>query len=97
MINILSEQPFTLRQIAALLPGSNNRPVSYFTVWRWARGGHKGVQLETMPLGRRLVTSMEAVQRFMEALASKDAPTPPVRTARSQSEVDRRLMEKHGI
>ena len=48
--------------------------VSTRTVHRWARIGHAGIRLETLYVGRRPVTSAEALQRFCEAVSQRKEP-----------------------
>lgn len=52
---------------------------SYTTVCNWARKGIKGVFLETIRKGGRIVTTREAIERFYQAL------TPPKNPAASIS------------
>ena len=42
------------------------------TVWRWIQKGVRGVRLEHIRVGRRILTSDEAVERFFFALAEAD-------------------------
>ncbi len=93
-MNILTEQPLSLRQAASRLPGNSGKSMSYYTLWKYARRGHRGINLETKPLGGRLVTSMEAVQRFMDRL-ERALAVPELVV--NHADVDRRLREKHGI
>jgi len=62
--HILTETVCTLKDICKLLP---NRPC-FATVWRWTNRGCKGHKLETYRLGSQLVTSQEALHRFLEAI-----------------------------
>jgi len=59
-INIVSEQLVTLTEAAKLLP---DRPSST-TMWRWSRKGVGGKVLETITIGGKVYTSVEALQRF---------------------------------
>lgn len=47
-----------LRQVLPRVPHKS-------TVWRWVRKGVGGVKLEVVYSGRRLLTSIEAVHRFL--------------------------------
>lgn len=94
MVNIVNERPITLFQAAALLPGNQGKPLSYTTVYRWATSGRKNVLLETMWMGGKRITSLEAIQRFMERLTTEASPA--LSTA-YDTDIDRRLMEAHGI
>lgn len=72
-IDISREKIITLNEAARLVPTVNGKRVHVSSVWRWALKGVGGVHLEYGRLGRRIVTSHEAMGRFMNALASKDA------------------------
>lgn len=48
----------------ASLPCFLIRP-NYFRVWQWTKRGARGVRLETRRVGREIVTSVEAVERFL--------------------------------
>lgn len=68
------EQGLTLAQAAKSLPGSP----SPSTVWRWCRRGVGGVRLEYRRMGRNIVTTRAAIQRFVDELTRRDAtPEPP--------------------
>ena len=58
----------TLPQAAAILPEIAGVAVSRTTIWRWAVKGIDGVVLETFVLGKRLITSREALLRFATRL-----------------------------
>ncbi len=42
------------------------------TLWRWCREGLHGVRLEYLKVGRRIVTSREALDRFFERITEAD-------------------------
>ena len=86
MIDIRKEETFSLSRAAKLkaLPrrrGSKHPAISTF--YRWANQGVRGVKLETIRVGGTVCTSIEAIQRFFEALSQADKPLskPPTRTA----------------
>lgn len=64
----LTDDAITLTQAARSLP---TRPHSS-TVWRWCRQGVRGVRLEYARLGRRIVTTKSAIDKFSRALADVD-------------------------
>lgn len=45
---------------------------------RWAGKGLSGIRLETIRIGGRRYTSIEALERFCDRLTYRDATTPPV-------------------
>lgn len=63
---LLSEDCIAIQDVAFLFPESN-RP-SRQTLNRWTSKGCRGAVLESMKIGGRLVTSREAVQRFLDAI-----------------------------
>ena len=79
------EHVIDLSQATKLFP---NRPHAS-TIWRWSRRGLGGVRLEYIRAGRKILTSVEAVERFCRALADADdvppAPQQPRRTSRARS------------
>ncbi len=72
-IDLQSETVMSLTEAAKTLPPIDGRRIHVSTLWRWTRKGVRGVQLEHVRLGHRVCTSVEAVQRFAEALARIDA------------------------
>jgi len=99
MIDLQTEKIVTLTEAAKMLPG---RP-AVSTLWRWRTRGVHGIRLETRKLGHSRVTSMEAIERFSEAVtAAADGKTATIAapvTARRQRELDRvdRELSKAGI
>lgn len=62
------------------------------TLWRWRTRGIRGVRLESARLGGRVVTSVEAIRRFMRGItesqgdsAAPGAPSAP----RALGKIDR--------
>ena len=92
VIDVDSEQVVLLAEACRLLP---TRP-SLSAVWRWKSKGVRGAKLETALIGGRRVTSVEALQRFVQATTEREMPTEtrnwsshgsPVQTA--EAELDR--------
>lgn len=51
------------------------------TRWRWNKKGVRGCKLETITVGTRVFTSVEAIQRFVEGTTAAAAGQPvPVRS-----------------
>lgn len=76
---LTTENTLSFAEAAKRLPSFNGKRVHTSTVWRWARRGCRGVKLETLCLGGRFVTSVEALERFGKALAEQDLPDRPDR------------------
>lgn len=103
MIDIATERVVSLGDATKLLPKrrrGKKRHVS--ALYRWAKHGLRGVQLETIPVGGTLCTSMEALQRFFERLAEARQPRTeptfagPAARQRAAREAEREL-ERLGI
>jgi hypothetical protein len=59
----------SLTEAAAELPRRRGgKRVNVATLYRWASHGCRGVKLETIQIGGTRCTSVEALQRFFEAL-----------------------------
>lgn len=58
-MTMLSERKLSLSKLA------HRAGVNDCTVWRWARRGVRGVQLETYAIGGRRWTTEEAFERFV--------------------------------
>lgn len=83
MVDLLSETTVTLTEASKRLP---NRPHTS-TIWRWYKTGIRGRRLETVVVGGRRLTSLEALSRFAGALtADRDGvpATPSPRTSRQR-------------
>jgi hypothetical protein len=76
---LTNETVLTFSEAAAHLPRLHGRKIHASSVWRWARKGVQGIRLETLRLGGRFVTSLEALERFGKALAEIDTPSSNVR------------------
>jgi hypothetical protein len=63
MGRILRESVLRLNDV----PGEMGLPVCSVTVGRWARVGVRGTRLEVVKVGGKVLTSKEAVQRFLSA------------------------------
>jgi hypothetical protein len=72
-IDIQTEKLIGLNEAARLIPGRDGGTVHVITVGLWTRRGKRGVILESVLAGPRRCTSVEAVQRFLEAVTRKAA------------------------
>jgi hypothetical protein len=88
MIDHAKEMLIGFTEAAKRLPKSPaGRAVHAKTVARWALHGYRGVKLDSLVMGGRRVTSVEACQRFFEQLTRLDNPrtTPtPSRVAQTR-------------
>ena len=82
-VDLSHENTVTLTGLSKHIP---TRP-HVSTIWRWHKVGIRGRRLETVIVGGRRVTSLEAFQRFADGLtADRDGlpATPPPRTSRQR-------------
>lgn len=85
MIDLQSENLIPLNEVPKLLPPRNGKRAHLATVYRWVQHGHKGVKLETLRLPGSTMTSVEAVQRFLERMtAAREGAPIPMRTTRQR-------------
>ncbi len=104
MIDISQEETFSLTEAAKQLPcrRKGKRP-NVATLYRWSATGCRGIRLETINIGATRCTSMEALQRFFDALTAqaehRPVPQPPRLTAtrRKQIEAAERRLAKAGV
>jgi len=66
-MHLLTEDLLGLNEVPPVL----QKRVNISTVWRWTNRGIKGVQLETIKLGGKTLTSVQAVTRFIESTSVK--------------------------
>jgi hypothetical protein len=104
MIDISLEDTFSLTEAAKRLPCRRRgvRP-NVATLYRWAQIGCRGIRLETICVGATRCTSMEALQRFFDALTAQaehhTVPQAPRMTAtrRKQIEAAEQRLARAGI
>ena len=78
-IDIEREQGISFGKAAKMFPPlREGRPVSPSTIWRWARDGARlrdgrRFVLESIRVGSRHMTTVEAVRRFLAAMNGGDA------------------------
>jgi len=91
-----NEQVISIADAAQRLPG---RP-SVRTVWRWLDRGCRKTQLESILIGGRRYTSVEAVDRFLTAINEPDVKrASPATTAKRQRAIDQaeRELQEAGL
>lgn len=64
---ILTEDPITLQQARTELFRATGRRPDKTTIYRWCLKGVAGVKLEHIRLGDRILTSRQAITRFIMA------------------------------
>ena len=104
-IDLTSETVVSLTDAAKALPKIDGKRPHVTTIWRWAMRGLRGVRLAHGRLGNRVVTSVEALNRFSNELAALDAQEAKVRPSlqtkpaarRRQVQAAKRTLEDVGI
>ena len=108
-LRILREQKITLAQVCERL-GADGQPVHFSTAFREATHGvltpdGQRVRLETLKLGGRIMSSVEAVERFvaqtngidLAAVEAAPATASGKRRTKELAAIDRELEVVHGI
>lgn len=73
MIDFREEEVVSLAKAAKQLPGRvEGKSLHVGSIHRWANRGRRGVVLETIMVGGRRCTSMEALDRFFRRLTAGD-------------------------
>jgi hypothetical protein len=90
MISFQHEEVVTIKQAANRLP---TRP-HISALYRWAKEGLYGVRLETLRVGGKICTSIEALQRFFTAVTEATHEPTLAERRRQQSAAERELIEK---
>lgn len=80
MIDIRSEELLSLPEACKRIPG---RP-HLATIYRWITNGVRGVVLESIAIGGKRFTSVEAIGRFVAAQNAPGAVQPPDRTGAAE-------------
>jgi hypothetical protein len=89
LIDIQWEKLILLCEAAAILPG---RP-SVTTLWRWRTRGIRGRKLESISIGGRVYTTVEALERFAQhnAIETQVGIRTPAQRARAIRAAEREL------
>ncbi|OHB59997.1 MAG: hypothetical protein A2Y12_17205 [Planctomycetes bacterium GWF2_42_9] len=76
-IDLKTEKLIPLTQASKLLPQVDGKRIHISTLWRWCKKGLKGINLEYIRTGSKIITSKEAMQRFFDAVTKLDETQPP--------------------
>lgn len=81
MIDLANETSIAVGDTPAVCPGKPHKS----TVWRWVLKGVRGIRLETIVVGGKRYTTIEAIERFIAATTAKANGEPtPLRTPRQR-------------
>lgn len=101
MIDILKEELITPTEAARLVPrarGRSGQKVSAQTVVAWMIRGVKGVYLEHLRQPRGWLTTPQAVQRFLAALAELErGKAGPAAQGPKKKSWGREFLERQGV
>lgn len=107
MIELGKEDLLSLTEATRTIPPIDGKRPHVSSIWRWIHVGIRGVHLEHLKIGRRIVTSREALQRFFHTLSETPTPERPYslrppkpRTEKQRQEAlakARKSLKAHGI
>jgi len=100
MFDLENETALTLNQARRLpyLKGRTGNHISLCTMHRWRTRGVGGVVLETAKIGGTVVTTSEAVLRFVERLSqNKNASIRPASNRRQQIARAEKRLDEAGV
>lgn len=95
-MQVFEEDLVTLRQAAKLVPSNHGKSIHISTIHRWISRGVGGVRLESVAIGGRRYTSINAVERFIKRLSTPSTGEPPAREIPSDKITDAKL-DEHGL
>lgn len=99
-IEIGKERVITLANAARLLPRRRaGRKPHVSTIYRWTSRGLKGIVLETLAVGGTTCTSVEALQRFFDALSQRNSGQPDLQSKQVEARLRRasQILNEAGI
>ena len=90
-ISLEKEVTLTLPEAASRLPRlRGGKKVHVSTLYRWIHRGVGGIRLEAVKIGRTVVTSVEALQRFADRVTREPSDEPhTIENPRVEAELDR--------
>ncbi len=104
-IDLKNENLVTLTEASKLLPRVGGKRIHISTLWRWCKKGLRGIQLEYVRAGSKIITSQEALQRFFDECTRLDEtgqqsnykPVRPKNKLRSQASRHREIENANKI
>src|SRR4051794_33944068 len=75
--NLLTETVLSYREaVLGVLPSTEGRTIHVGTLHRWRMRGLDGVKLESLKIGGRWYTSLQALERFFNRLSGRAQAQP---------------------
>ena len=100
-IDVLQEELLTFAQAARHARPRGSKPAAPSSLWRWHTRGIEKVRLETICLGGTRYTSVEALQRFFDAVtlarSTQDAPQEPNAEPGTRSAAIKNRLQEAGL
>ena len=97
MIDPLTEDLISMTEATSMFPrNTRGRKIDVKSVYRYVKSGCRGVILESLKTPQ-LVTSRQAIARFMQRLSERDKaslPTPGAISARKQTSQTHQAVER---
>ena len=98
MIDLENNKLLALSQAAGFLRRLGGKKIATSSIWRWCRKGARGVRLEHAIIGSRIATSVQALNRFVNALseapvAERQYTHQPVPKRRTEKQRERAIAE----
>ena len=103
MIDIVTEKVLRFAEAANHIPRRRaGKKTNVSTFYRWAQPGIRGIKLETIYVGATRCTSVEALQRFFDALTARAngqqiEPPKRSRSRKKQIEAAEKRLAKAGV
>jgi hypothetical protein len=100
-IDALQEELLTFAQAARHARPRGSKPAAPSSLWRWHKKGISGVKLETICIGGTRYTSVEALQRFFDAVtlarSVQGGPKRPINEAGIRSAATKKRLHEAGL
>jgi Protein of unknown function (DUF1580) len=97
----IREESYPLGDYRCLAAIAETLHVHRTTLFRWRQHGHKGVKLHALKTPKGWMTTLKAVQHFLERLTSLEHPEEPILTParedRRQVRVETELARRFGV
>ena len=95
---LLGEALIGFGEVTRRFPKASGRGLHVATVHRWRKPGVAGVRLESLRVGGRWMTTLEAIDRFVTASnAARDRAVPAVCSPRRRQAAAARRLDAEGL
>lgn len=107
MIDTQKDELLSLTEAAKQCPAVDGKRPCASSIWRWMKQGCRGIRLEHVRVGRRVVTTRAALEEFFRASAAvpvperaSDVQVKTARTAKQRArdlEAAKQRLNAHGV